>query len=134
MFPVHRPSGLKKGQLEHFFPYFHFFKFYSPPPLFFLVYKKKKKKIPTPRLAVFLPTWLTENDFLPKGGLITISHIFREAGQCMSLLLYMYSFLYFHTMGSLSRLYMCLLIICACQCSHPMVDNIFFKNVFKKTG
>ena len=70
--PVHRPSGLKRADWIFFS---HIFQnvFFLLPLLYNLVYKneiRKKKKIPTSRLAVFLPTRPTGNNFLFKDGLL----------------------------------------------------------------
>ena len=74
LFPVHRPGGLKRAYWNFFFsslPKNVFF--YFPPPVHSSLKRLKlgkKKKIPTSRLAFFLPIRRTGNDFLLKGGLI----------------------------------------------------------------
>ena len=74
-FPVHRLGGLKRAYWNFFFPIFNFFFLFYFPPLYILIYKKKKlgdkQRFPTSRLAFFLPTRLTGNNFLLKGGLMS---------------------------------------------------------------
>ena len=65
LFPVHCPSGLKRAYWNFFFQFSIFFSYF--PALYILVYEKKKILID--RLAVFLPTRWTGNDYSPKGGL-----------------------------------------------------------------
>ena len=77
-FPVHRPGGLKRAYWNFFFHLFKQFFFLlpppPPPPVHSSLTKLKlgKKKIRTSRLAVVFPTRPTGNDFLLKGGLITV--------------------------------------------------------------
>ena len=64
LFPVHRPGGLKRADwnfFPHIFPLFFFFT--QPCTILFIKMKSGKKKIPASRLAVFLPTRPTGNDF-----------------------------------------------------------------------
>ena len=65
LFPAHCPSGPKRADWNFFSSYFtqkNLFFYSPPPPLYILVYKKK---IPTDRLAIFLPTRWTGNDYSP---------------------------------------------------------------------
>ena len=79
-FPVHRPGGLKRADWNFFSPYFSPFFFFFSLTLYTLVYKNeirnKKKKFPSSRLAFFLPTGPTGNNFLLKGGLM--SDVYRS--------------------------------------------------------
>ena len=74
---MYRPGGSKRADWNFFFHLFNFYLFilYFPPvhsSLKEIEIRRKKKKIPTSRLAVFLPTRPTGNDFLLKGGRIII--------------------------------------------------------------
>ena len=72
LFPVHRPSGLKKSRLELIFSWFLKKSLFSPS--IFSVHSsqwkmKNRKKNPNSWLALFLPTRWTGNYLPSRGGL-----------------------------------------------------------------
>ena len=81
VFPVHRPGGLKRADWDSFFFMIFEKKKNSQSSWYILVNEKLKtgkKKIPTSRLAFLAVTRRTGNNFLLKGGLMSMSSVFQR--------------------------------------------------------